>query len=173
MNELGMSYLDWLRWIVGRSGTVLSDGEAVELFEKPFVPILEMDKNRAIDGLVLRDIYKAETGKDAGINGRCTMLEMMIALARHMFDIMDGWGTVGEADNTIGRWFHEMLDNVAKPRERSSWDSYRWDDALERVLNREYKPNGEGGFFPRTDDSTDQRKVEIWDQMNGYLVDWY
>lgn len=165
-------YLEWLRGIVGRSGDALNRQEAEFLMDKPFTPILDMDENRKVDGLVLRDIYEAETGKDSGMEGKpCTMLEMIIALARHMFSIMDGW--IPDENNTIGRWFHEMLDNLEKPRRRSTWDAYRWDDAMETILNRTFDRNGRGGLFPRACCHEDQRKVELWDQMNGYLLDWY
>lgn len=172
MNE-NMSYLDWLRWLIGRSGIELPVGEAVELFNKKFEPVIKYDENRAVDGKVLRHVYEEETGQTCslGENEPCTMLEMMIALARHMFDTMDGW--IPDNFNTVGRWFHEMLDNMAGPRKRSKWDSHRWDDALEQILNRTYSETGEGGFFPRQNCTEDQRTVELWNQMQGYLLEYY
>lgn len=168
-----MSYLEWLISLISKDGTHrLSEEEAGYLHGKPFEVVISTDENRADDGRVFRDIYEAETGNDSNMgNRRCTMLEMMIALARHMTDEMYDW--LPDSNNSIGRWFCEMLDNIEKPRNRSSWDEYRWDDALEMIINRTYSPDGSGGLFPRISPKVDQRVVDIWDQMNGYLIDWY
>lgn len=135
--------------------------------------MIPYDENRFEDGRVLRENFTHETGETVfdGTFCSCTMLEMLIGMARRMRDIMED--QTEAPYNTVSRWFNEMLDNLGKPRKRSSWDRYRWDDAIETVLQRTYKPTGEGGLFPRNDPTQDQREVELWGQMNGYLMDWY
>jgi hypothetical protein len=44
------------------------------------------------------------------------------------------------------------------------------DDILTRLIERTYKPNGEGGFFPLPQTDEDQTKVEIWYQMSAYIL---
>lgn len=149
--------------------------ECWHLFVKVFYCFIDNDLNRLQDGLVLRDNFLEETGVKADVGGTdspmaCTMLEMLIALARRL-TFMNEDSRI--EDNTVRRWFFEMLDNLGKERARRAWDDYRWDDALEKVLTRTYKSDGTGGLFPRLPPVEDQRQVEIWKQANGYLLDWY
>ena len=44
-------------------------------------------------------------------------------------------------------------------------------DTLERVLEREYYPDGVGGFFPLKHPREDQRYVEIWYQANAFAIE--
>ena len=43
------------------------------------------------------------------------------------------------------------------------------DYIINRFLNREYKPNGEGGLFTIRNTKRDMRTVEIWYQLNEYI----
>ena len=40
---------------------------------------------------------------------------------------------------------------------------------IDRFLNREYAPNGEGGLFKINNCEYDLRKIEIWYQLCWYL----
>lgn len=42
---------------------------------------------------------------------------------------------------------------------------------LDTVINRKYKRNGLGGFFPLKHADRDQRKVELWYQLNAYVLE--
>jgi hypothetical protein len=44
---------------------------------------------------------------------------------------------------------------------------------LDRIIERTYQRNGVGGLFPLKRDKKDQRKVELWYQMNAYLIENY
>jgi hypothetical protein len=44
---------------------------------------------------------------------------------------------------------------------------------INRVLERTYKPNGEGGLFPLKNTCKNQKRVEIWYQMNSYIHENY
>jgi hypothetical protein len=47
-------------------------------------------------------------------------------------------------------------------------------DCIDRFLSRKYDYNGVGGIFPlRKGASEDQRNVEIWYQMQSYLMENY
>lgn len=169
MTIINNGYFEWLmRQIPGAKPS-----ECQHLFNKEFYASVPNDGNRFQDGLVLRENFQRETGEKPfeGTWCSCNMLEMMIGLARRMRDLMED--QIEEQYNTVSRWFCEMLDNLGKPRQRATWDAFRWDDAIETVLQRTYKPTGEGGLFPRSGAVTDQRTVELWLQMQGYLMDWY
>jgi hypothetical protein len=45
------------------------------------------------------------------------------------------------------------------------------DDILDSVIWRTYSPDGRGGFFPLNQPQEDQRKIEIWYQMNKYVIE--
>jgi hypothetical protein len=47
------------------------------------------------------------------------------------------------------------------------------DKILNRILDRTYKRDGIGGLFPLKHPKKDQRRVELWYQMNAYLVENY
>lgn len=147
--------------------------EAKRMFEKEFYAVIPNDGNRITDGYNLRQQYMFEKNEQlpSAEEEPVTFLEVMIVLAEKMSYLMED--KLDPEVNDAGRWFTEMLDHLGKPRDRMKWDEYRWDDAMETVMNRMYSSSGAGGLFPRINPEKDQRKVELWYQMNGYLMDWY
>ena len=134
------------------------------------------DDNRGMDGLRLRDDYFDENPfNDAVVlDEPCTMLEMLIGLARRIEEIMAEAGT----DDQTPKWFWEMMENLGLNRYTDANFSILYGDArvphtVQIVLERSYKRNGEGGLFPLRRPKKDQRKVEIWYQMSTYLVENY
>lgn len=149
-----------------------------DLHHKVFTPIVERDENRALDGLELREEYLDDSNfpKYVSIDGDCTLLEMMIALARRMdFETSDPY----DLDETVDRtayWFWEMMDNLGLTK--YSDDAYGTlkdeatayvDWAMDILVNRKYEPNGFGGLFPLEHCHENQCKVELWYQMHAYL----
>ena len=122
------------------------------------------DKNRAIDGLVLRDEYFM--GEDV-LQRPCSVLEMLIAMARACeFDIMHEGGM---GDRT-GKWFYIMLDNAGLLAfDNDNFDVDAVASIIFRCMDRTYAPDGEGGFFPLRRPIEDMRGVELWSQLNRYL----
>lgn len=132
------------------------------------------DANRARDGENLRyrmcseeasDVTRREV--DRYLGGPCSVLEMMIALAiRCEETIMDDplYG-----DRT-GQWFWGMMNNLGLGGmydDNFDIDKVQW--IVDRFLNRDYKPNGEGGLFTIRHCDEDLRDVEIWTQLCWYL----
>ncbi len=148
------------------------------LHRRIFVPYVEHDENRESDGMELRNEYLREIGypKYHELDEECTMLEMLIALARHM-DFETGDVFVRDSfDDRTDIWFWEMMDNLGL----SQFDDANFGDLggsayvhvdaiIDRLLDREYKPDGSGGLFPLKYPIEDQRNVEIWYQMAAYL----
>jgi len=122
------------------------------------------DKNRAADGLALRDEYFL--GEDV-LHRPCSVLEMLIAMARRCeYDIMYD----PQLGDQTGKWLFIMLDNAGL----LAFDNDHFDvDAVSfivfRILDRMYDPSGEGSFFPLEHPMEDMRHVEIWSQLNRYL----
>jgi hypothetical protein len=53
--------------------------------------------------------------------------------------------------------------------DRDGVDEAHVTETLDRVIYRNYESNGHGGFFPLEDPDEDQRRVELWYQLNAYL----
>jgi hypothetical protein len=104
------------------------------------------------------------------LDGPCSVLEMMIALAvRCEEHIMDD-PNIG---NRTGQWFWGMIVNLglgAVTDER--YDARLVDERIGRFLNRDYEPNGRGGLFTVRNCKYDLRDVEIWYQLCWYLDDF-
>lgn len=176
--ELGVrdEYLVWLLEMVGmRRGWW---GLANLLHSIKFRWTIPNDDNRATDGMVLRDKFAYEQGLDnyPELSGPCSFLEMLVALARRCDDEIMGDPT---KEPRYAFWFQEFLKNADLMQfsdERSceiGWEPTDVDKIVDRILDRTYEPDGEGGLFPLKDPKENQRKVEIWYQMSFWLVENY
>lgn len=133
-----------------------------------------MDSNRAEDGVDLRYRFACKFGYPENrqeicryLDGPCSVLEMMIALAiRCEESIMDD----PDIGNRTPQWFWLMVRNLGL--ERMNNDRFNKDIANKKIsifLDRKYKRNGEGGLFIVNNARRDLRGVEIWYQMCWYL----
>jgi hypothetical protein len=178
--EVRDEYFENLCELVGIGGpTHRSFLFAKTLFEKEFYWSVPNDDNRAEDGKELRKLYcgREYTSFVArALEGPCSVLEMLIALAERIEDML----ATQRGPNRTKKWFWEMIHNLGL-REIFDDDSpeliytKRRDNqrALDIFLRREYLPNGKGGLFPHTSLGTDARKVEIWYQMQSYYAEKY
>lgn len=141
-----------------------------ELYAYNFEAVIDRDLNRVNDGLQLREKYM---GDDSDyIDGECSVLELMIALAQRIDDIM--------YDPDVGedwvRWFWEMIENLGLDKfPDSNFSTKAVDLIIQRFIDRKYDSDGLGGLFPLMypDSRIDQRDVEIWYQMQAYLNENY
>lgn len=167
------SYEQWLYDIVcgNRFSKSISYNRLLSyLSHREFTVVIPNDINRAEDGIDLRFRYQLMTGetieKKYCVNS-CSVLEMMIALSiRCEETIMDN---PAYGDRT-GQWFWSMVKNLGL----YSMTDDRFDVeyvafVVDRFLNRDYEPNGEGGLFKIHNCKYDLRKVEIWYQLCWYL----
>lgn len=145
----------------------------IYLHIKDFTYSMEMDGNRAGDGINLRYRFGYEADIDERIiatfldNRPCSVLEMMVALSMRCEEsIMDN----PDIGNRTGKWFYDMLSNLGLlSMIDAKFDERYVDFVLERFLNREYEKDGYGGLFTVHDFKYDLRTVEIWCQMMWYL----
>lgn len=156
-------YLDWLETKVwdDRYSKLLSF-----LFTQDFYWSIPMDENRYFDGMELRNQFEEETGCIIDTPTDCSVLEVMIALAGRMEDVMadDDYG-----DRTA-KWFWEMIHNLGlRCMTDDEYDETYILSVLERFLNREYTRDGTGNLFYIPHPDKDLREVEIWYQMCWYL----
>lgn len=167
-------YFDWLYDLMceGRYSEETSFRKLFAyLHRTEFTYLIERDENRAIDGIDLRyrfaltnrytDIYEDY------LDGPCSVLEMMIALAimceEHIMD------DPSKGDRTR-QWFWYMIVNMGLGGMSDvHFDKRYVIDIVDIFLNRDYAPDGRGGLFTIKNCDTDLRNVEIIYQLYWYL----
>lgn len=136
------------------------------LFQTDFVFVIRMDENRVEDGKALRRKFIGEQGL-TGVSAHwveigCSVLELMVGLAERL-----AWLADGESHY----WFWELMGNLGL---RGFSDSHiipyeDVEEILNRVIFRQYGPDGRGGFFPLKHPERDQRGLELWAQLSDYV----
>lgn len=167
----------YLEWLYGLVASVRNRNPArshwslvKQLYTKEFVWLIANDDNRVEDGRDLRLEFLDQQGYDQVDSGwidlGCSMLEMLVALARR---------AAYEAGGSPGAWFWRMLDNIGLQGYNDSNfnedSALEVDEILDRVIFRTYAVDGSGGLFPLKEPAPDQRKVELWYQLNAYLLE--
>ena len=139
----------------------------------------EYDGNRASYGEDLRVRYFNEiNGQDAEyeefLYSPCSVLEMLTALAIAIEqNIMMDWRP--ESPDRTPEWFWMMIENLdVMDCSDDNWSAST--DAkirhnLENFMDRNYESNGKGGLFPLRNPTKNQRNVDIWYQMQAYMLE--
>lgn len=165
-------YLQWLYSQVGNVAIRRPSGRYWNLFrqmyKKEYVWYIANDDNRAADGKQLRyefvEELQLENVDRNWMELTCSFLEMLIALSRRL---------AFEAEGEPRDWFWHLLhtleldiysDAIQIPYEKV-------DDILNRVIWRTYRKDGYGGLFPLRRPRQDQTKVEVWYQLNSWLME--
>jgi hypothetical protein len=166
-------YFNWLYKQVWRASDPLPERSnrllAEQLHTKPFRWYVDNDDNRAADGVELRLRFLDETKKRAPrdwLELDCSVLEMIIALAGRT--AFNSYGTTDE-------WAAQLLTNLGILRFTDAVYNHvvmnEVDEVLETLLDRTYSPDGVGGLFPLRMSRLDQRRVELWNQMQSYVIE--
>lgn len=169
-------YLNWLSGFVCSPSTQERYKSLFSvLTERSFVSKVYRDDNREVDGLHLRCRFVDETDGMydyefwVGIlPEECLIMEMLVSLALRM-----EWDFLHNEDigNRTGVWFWELLDNIGiGDQDDLDFDERYVQMRINILLDRTYEPNGTGGLFPlKHSNGIDQRKEELWYQMNHYI----
>lgn len=180
MSEL---YVQWLYSLVGFPTKEYGHYWRVirRLYSKEFYWVVNNDANRRNDGLDMRRLFAEDYNYDldrvnAALDFPCNVLEVLVAFANRIDkDIM--WQP-DMGDRTYF-WFWSMLANAGLDRVRFS-DQYfdgeamiELNNMIDKALSRRYAKNGVGGFFPLRDPKKDQRRVELWYQMQYWIAENY
>ena len=162
-------YFDWMVDIVcGRryAKSISYRKLLAHLHRIDFRYSIPKDSNRSEDGIDLRRRFDRDFAHIYS-DVPCSVLEMMIALAiRCEENIMD--------DPSIGdrttQWFWGMIKSLRLgDMTDSRYDDRYVESVIQRFLDRNYEPNGEGGLFTIPVCDYDLRDVEIWIQLCWYL----
>lgn len=164
----------YLTWLYSQVGDVKVRNKSrtywdllSQMYDKTFVWLVPNDDNRVQDGLDLRNEWVALN--DIRVDHEwmirdCSFLEIVISLSRRL-------AFEGEGHPPV--WFWHLLGNLGLQEctDRSKYNQEWVDEVLDTVIQRTYEPNGRGGLFPLRYPKHDQREVELWYQMNEYLLD--
>ena len=175
--EISNEYFEWMYHLVcsdNRGRKRISYRRLLSyLHSVTYIPRLEMDDNRRIDGLDLRYRFGYENGyPDTYIrrylnDQNCSVLEMMIALACKVEEEITDNYIYGDRTS---QWFWSMVISLGlNSMEDSKFDSHYCDQVIDNFLSQNYKPNGDGGLFTLEHPSRDLRDVDIWCQFMWYL----
>jgi hypothetical protein len=78
-----------------------------------------------------------------------------------------------ETDLSLRDWFWIFLDNlgIAELSDARRNVSRKVAEVIDILIWRTYRDDGRGGMFPLRRPAQDQTKVELWYQLNEYLVE--
>lgn len=163
------NYFEWLCYTVTGDINDTKYRKLLNLLHNtPFIFSIELDDNRAYDGVNLRWYYVNDGGDEKIMQWTetCTVLEMLIGLSMNIENIMEN----PDEDTCVGNWFWMMIKNL----DLLTMTDVKFDkiEALDKInifMNREYEPDGTGNIIRIEGSPDDLREVEIWNQMCWYL----
>lgn len=135
------------------------------LYSTEFTWTIPMDRNRALDGIALRDKYGYP---EDPMDEPCSVLEMLIALAARIENQLMWNYDLGDRTS---QWFWIMMTNLGLNKlDDEHFDISIAEQRVNIFLDRMYEYNGEGGaLFVLDKPVADMRAVEIWYQVNWYI----
>lgn len=165
--------LEYYRWLISRIH-VGPKKEFRGLFElmhnTEFTWFVPNDDNRVEDGRHLRqDFFRfihrgPYKEKDLSLEW-VSVLEVIVALSQRL-----AFQTGDEAPHWAWRLIKNLgLHRAADPMSEGRIVSVK--TILDDLIWRNYESNGRGGFFPLKNTIKDQIKVEIWYQMQEYVME--
>lgn len=172
-------YLSWLYGQVANVKTRVRARTHRSLFKQMhrtiFVAIVSHDENRIADARDLRYEFLSEAEDLQGdlewMRSPCTMLELLMILSRCL---------AFEMDDKTEPWFWHLIETLDLEHFNDHEYHLHPDQVeeavsriLDRVIWRQYRPDGHGGLFPLRNPQNDQRKVELWYQLNAYLLEQF
>lgn len=168
-------YLEWLYENFVGSTSNRNPGNTYwelsrQLYTMPFTWVIRRDSHRAEDGKALRDQFIIDRDiQDVEIEFMqidCNVLEMMIGLAcRASFEVGE------EPGDWLWKFFNHLGLQSYNDRIYNQIVKEEVDAVVRRLLDREYDKNGEGGLFPLKNATEDQTQVELWYQLQAYILE--
>ena len=179
MDKLEERYWNrYMCWLLKRVGFLDENYDLLmeALHNTTFIFTIERDQNRAEDGIYLREIYLDlfangyDLPEDFEFHKDVSVLEMLVALACRMENEYVG----DPGDPHPERIFWQFLVNLGfegytNRKIRVNLVAKN----LENWMMRQFDFHGNGGIFPVKRPMQDQRKVEIWSQMQEYIDENY
>jgi hypothetical protein len=161
------AYLEWLSAQITPNRPRNFEELFYQLSQKEFFYVLAEDNSRIQDVHELRHAcfreFDVKPYVTTDVLGPVSVLEVMVALSKRL---------AYQTDSDAGQWAWQLMINLQLDR-YSGRISRRLaeeiDGMLDRLIWRQYQPDGVGGFFPLAWPQRDQTDVELWYQMSAYL----
>lgn len=168
--RLDQAYFDWLTSQIGIDNGRTYNDLFRKMHETEFVWTVPNDDNRVQDGLDLRAEFLDGNphnllGWNSPLEHGVSVLEVLVALSRRVAFLAGG---------EPAHWACNLVENLGLFRASdpmSEHQAKRVEDILSNLIWRTYERDGRGGFFPLTNTLDDQTKLEIWQQMNAYVIE--
>ena len=177
-NGLRQEYFEWMYHLVcgDKKYNKLSYRKLLEYLDSvDFIPIMDMDDNRRIDGIDFRyqfgyvNGYSDKLIHDLVDTRNCSVLEMMVALAFRVEEQITSNYLYGDRTS---QWFWIMITSLGLGQMYDSqFDLNYCNTVIDNFMRRQYEPNGQGGLFTIENPRQDLRDVDIWTQFMWYLSD--
>ena len=143
-----------------------------------------------------RDVADAIEAGESTLKISCCAGEDVVSSAEVTVDVLDA--VLPPQELVLTQWFH--CDGLAQYYNCDVWSERHWEiienlglkrydddqfgdnfvrckieirEILSMLNNRSYKRNGVGGMFPLLFPEKNQKKVEIWYQMQAYINEEY
>lgn len=179
LEQFKKDYRIWLRSYLGLDG-MYDSFVADILYEMPFTVVdgIPGDANRFSDAWDLRDQFADANGEMlSGTEDEwpVSVLEVLVILAMKMVYLSDD-SPVRNDDDQVGYFYHEMLHNLGIDEDFGGTSESKEKlirKVITKCLKRRYSKDGSGGLFPLRRPREDQRGVELWYQMNAYMIENY
>lgn len=164
MRTIDYEYYEWLISQIDfpKHNSYLGLFERMHNFE--FVWVVPRDDNRIQDAKELRQQFQDGASSSVDLDG-ATVLEIVVSLSRRLAFIGGGREEAWAWKLIKNLHLHKCTDPL------NEFKTQRIDDILYALVWRTYERNGDGGFFPLKNPVEDQTKVEIWNQLNAYVIE--
>lgn len=178
IDRLNNEYFEWMYHLVcndnKRKNTVSYRKLLYFLHSYVFIPKIEMDDNRRVDGIYFRYRFGYENGyPDAYISeyldtdDSCSIFEMMVALSYKVEEEITSNYMMGDR---TGQWFWMMIISLGlNGMNDQNFNRSYCAEVLNNFNNRNYDFNGKGGLFTLEHPNKDMRDTDIWCQCMWYL----
>lgn len=133
---------------------------------------IDMDENRVGDGLVLRKKWLQNEGIYEYLyefdDEKVSVLEVLIGIAERIeYDV----GNMMDGDFTSERFWMLLRNLDIEKYDASNYKPLNIKEKVRNWMARKYKKDGSGSIFPMKKCQKDMRTLQIWDQMNLYLME--
>jgi len=165
IRQIDYKYYDWLVSQIHIPVEQTFNGLFERMHNTEFVWFIPNDDNRIGDAFDLRREFLNGRNHTLKLEG-ATLLEILVSLSRRA-EFVDG-------GDDASKWAWKLLKNLKLTKKFDPLtpdDIDEIDNILFTLIWRTYRPNGQGGFFPLKHPDEDQTKVEIWYQLNKYIIE--
>ena len=167
-SALDQGYFAWLTGSVDPSQTYIQLLQ--QLYKSEAKALIPWDENRLESGQAIRNEFRpggySSLSEMEWLLRPCTFLELTVSLSRKLADEMD-W--------TPKYAFWILLRNLGvgdiSDREYDQQMMRHIHEVVNKVNYRSYDYYGRGGFFPLRNARENQQFVQLWDQLNSWVIE--